>query len=53
MTKTVTIAELEPFIDKLPDEFISKLETFLINQADFSPKQRSEFFQILSLLVKE
>jgi hypothetical protein len=52
MIQTVTIEELKPFIGKLPDEFIYKLENFLINKTDLSSKERVEFFEILSLLVK-
>jgi len=49
---TTVIDEMKPFIGKLPDEFISKLENFLLNRTDLSAKERLEFFQILSLLVK-
>jgi hypothetical protein len=52
MTQSVIIDELKPFIGKLPDEFISRLENFLINKTDLSPTERCEFFQILDLLVK-
>ena len=52
MKEKDVIKDLKPFIGKLPDEFISKLESFIINKINLSPKERLEFFQIISLLVK-
>ena len=54
MTQTIELIEmLKPLVGKLPDEFISKLNHFIINRTNFSKKERDDLLEILLLLVKE